>query len=135
QARAGAAVDVHEHGRVSGPDVRIASLGHPLAELRRERAMRLEKEPSQIGLGRHRRHPTGALRTGTSSRDHYAGPMALEVREARPDEFAEAGAVTVAAYEEFVRPGDANWVAYVDELRDVARRAEHATVLVALSVA
>jgi ribosomal protein S18 acetylase RimI-like enzyme len=57
--------------------------------------------------------------------------MTLEVRDVRPEELAEAGAVTVAAYAEFVRPGDADWEAYVDELRDVATRAARAVVLVA----
>ncbi|MDP9242576.1 MAG: GNAT family N-acetyltransferase [Actinomycetota bacterium] len=57
--------------------------------------------------------------------------MTLEVRDVRPEELAEAGAVTVAAYAEFVRPGDADWQAYVEELRDVATRAARAVVLVA----
>ncbi len=57
--------------------------------------------------------------------------MTLEVRDVRPEELAEAGTVTVAAYAEFVRPGDADWEAYVEELRDVAARAARAVVLVA----
>jgi ribosomal protein S18 acetylase RimI-like enzyme len=58
--------------------------------------------------------------------------MAIVVREARPEEFAEAGNVTAAAYAEFVRPEDADWKAYVEELRDVERRAGRAVVLVAV---
>jgi ribosomal protein S18 acetylase RimI-like enzyme len=57
--------------------------------------------------------------------------VTLEVRDVRPEELAEAGAVTVAAYAEFVRAGDADWEAYVQELRDVATRAARAVVLVA----
>jgi ribosomal protein S18 acetylase RimI-like enzyme len=58
--------------------------------------------------------------------------VTLEVRDVRPEELAEAGAVTVAAYAEFVRPGDADWESYVDELRDVGTRAVRALVLVAV---
>src|SRR3954469_12620718 len=58
--------------------------------------------------------------------------MAIVVREARPEEFAEAGDVTAAAYAEFVRPEDADWKAYVEELRDVERRAGRAVVLLAI---
>jgi ribosomal protein S18 acetylase RimI-like enzyme len=57
--------------------------------------------------------------------------MTLEVRDVHPEELAEAGAVTVAAYAEFVRPGEADWEAYVEELRDVATRTVRAVVLVA----
>ncbi|MFL5736909.1 MAG: GNAT family N-acetyltransferase [Actinomycetota bacterium] len=58
--------------------------------------------------------------------------MPIVVREARPEEFAEAGDVTATAYAEFVRPEDADWRAYVEELRDVERRAGRAVVLVAI---
>ncbi|MDP9296852.1 MAG: GNAT family N-acetyltransferase [Actinomycetota bacterium] len=58
--------------------------------------------------------------------------MTFEVRDVRPEELAEAGAVTVAAYSEFVRPGDADWEAYVEELRNVEARAARAVVLVAV---
>ena len=58
--------------------------------------------------------------------------MALVIREARPDEYGEAGDVTAAAYAEFVRPEDADWRAYVEELRDVRSRAARAVVLVAV---
>jgi ribosomal protein S18 acetylase RimI-like enzyme len=57
--------------------------------------------------------------------------MPIVIREARNDEYAEAGDVTAAAYAEFVRPEDADWRAYVEELRDVRSRAERAVVLVA----
>ncbi|MFL5766403.1 MAG: GNAT family N-acetyltransferase [Actinomycetota bacterium] len=58
--------------------------------------------------------------------------MAIVIRGARPEEFAEAGDVTAAAYAEFVRPEDADWRAYVEELRDVRSRAARAEVLVAV---
>jgi ribosomal protein S18 acetylase RimI-like enzyme len=58
--------------------------------------------------------------------------MPIAIREARPDEYAEAGDVTAAAYAEFVRPEDAGWRAYVEELRDVRSRAARAVVLVAV---
>jgi len=58
--------------------------------------------------------------------------MALAIREARPEEYTEAGDVTAAAYAEFVRPQDADWRAYVEELRDVESRAARAVVLVAV---
>ena len=58
--------------------------------------------------------------------------MAIAIREARPEEYADAGEVTAAAYAEFVRPEDADWKAYVEELRDVRSRAARAIVLVAV---
>ncbi len=58
--------------------------------------------------------------------------MPITIREARPEEYAEAGDVTAAAYAEFVRPEDADWRAYVEELRDVRSRAARAVVLVAV---
>ena len=55
--------------------------------------------------------------------------MAIEVRDLRPDEFAEAGRVTAAAYEEFA-PGAASPNRdYLDRVADVAGRAEHAVIL------
>jgi ribosomal protein S18 acetylase RimI-like enzyme len=56
----------------------------------------------------------------------------VEVREARPDEFTEAGAATALAYREFVRPGEASWEEYLDHIADVSSRAAVATVLVAV---
>jgi ribosomal protein S18 acetylase RimI-like enzyme len=58
--------------------------------------------------------------------------MAIEIREAKPEEYSEAGDVTAAAYAEFVRPADASWNDYVEELRDVESRAARAMVLVAI---
>ncbi len=58
--------------------------------------------------------------------------MAIEVREARPDEHAEAGRVTAEAYREFVRPGETLWEDYLEEVADVAGRAQRTTVLVAM---
>jgi ribosomal protein S18 acetylase RimI-like enzyme len=55
----------------------------------------------------------------------------VRIREARPEEFAEAGAVTALAYREFVVPGDVGWEDYLDRIADVASRARSATVLVA----
>ncbi|MBV8301578.1 MAG: GNAT family N-acetyltransferase [Candidatus Dormibacteraeota bacterium] len=51
------------------------------------------------------------------------------VRPATAADFAEAGAVTAAAYCEFITPGDSG--AYLDRLRDVASRADVGAVLVA----
>lgn len=53
-----------------------------------------------------------------------------EVRVVRPDEYAEAGEVVVAAYRHL--PGDHIDDDYAVVLADVARRAEHAAVLVAV---
>lgn len=58
--------------------------------------------------------------------------MALEVRPARPEEYADAGRVVRLAYAEFVRPGDDSWERYLDDLADVAGRARRALVLVAV---
>jgi len=55
----------------------------------------------------------------------------VEIREARPDEFAEAGEVTAFAYREFVDPGETAWEEYLDHIADVASRARAATILVA----
>ncbi len=56
----------------------------------------------------------------------------LEVRRVRPEECAEAGAVTARAYEEYARPASPDWDAYLARIADVAGRAGHTTVLVAL---
>ncbi len=54
----------------------------------------------------------------------------FEIRPPRPDEYAAAGAVTVEAYEvDGHLDGD---VGYDKELRDIARRAELAEVLIAV---
>ena len=56
----------------------------------------------------------------------------MEVREARPEEYDEAGRVTALAYREFARPGDRDWEAYLERIADVASRARVAPVLVAV---
>jgi ribosomal protein S18 acetylase RimI-like enzyme len=58
--------------------------------------------------------------------------MRLEIREARPDEYAEAGEVTALAYREFVRPQDADWDEYLAAIADIGARADRTTILVAL---
>ena len=56
----------------------------------------------------------------------------MEVREARPEEFEEAGAVTALAYREFVAPGEENWERYLDVIADVGARAATAPVFIAV---
>lgn len=56
----------------------------------------------------------------------------MEVREARPEEYAEAGRVTALAYREFVERGETSWEEYLGRIEDVATRARTATVLVAV---
>jgi ribosomal protein S18 acetylase RimI-like enzyme len=58
--------------------------------------------------------------------------MAIEVREARPEEHAEAGRVTADAYREFVRPGDDDWERYLLRIADVRARADQTTIMVAV---
>ncbi len=55
---------------------------------------------------------------------------AVRVRQVRPNEYEEAGAVTALAYGEFVPPDD-DWGGYEKRLADVAARAGRALVLVA----
>ena len=56
--------------------------------------------------------------------------MTLTIREVRPEEHAELGELTVAAYEPLGDESAPDW--YHDELRDVARRAAICPVLVAV---
>jgi ribosomal protein S18 acetylase RimI-like enzyme len=56
----------------------------------------------------------------------------VEIRQARPEEHAEAGAVTALAYREFVRPGETAWEEYLQRIADVDARAAVAAVLVAV---
>ena len=57
----------------------------------------------------------------------------MEVREARPEEYAEAGRVTADAYREFIRPEDpGDWHAYLERIGDVAERARRTTIVVAV---
>lgn len=58
--------------------------------------------------------------------------VTFEVREARPHEYAEAGAVTALAYREFVRPGDAGWEEYLQRIADIESRADRTTIFVAV---
>ena len=56
--------------------------------------------------------------------------MAIEVREARSEEYAETGRITAEAYREFVEPGEEPWERYLEHIADVAGRADRTTVLV-----
>ena len=64
---------------------------------------------------------------------HYVdvGEQQLTIRPARPDEYAAAGTVTVAAY----RAAGMASGAYVNQLRDAATRADEAELLVAVDTA
>jgi len=54
----------------------------------------------------------------------------IEIREAAPDEWDEAGRVTADAYREFAR--DTDWESYLGRIADVRGRADRTTILVAL---
>ncbi len=57
----------------------------------------------------------------------------IEVREARPEDYEDAGRVTAEAYREFVsHTHEQEWLDYLDEIADVGKRARRATVLVAV---
>jgi ribosomal protein S18 acetylase RimI-like enzyme len=56
---------------------------------------------------------------------------AMLVREAAPGEYAEVGRITADAYREFVTGDDPAWTRYLDEIGDVAGRADRTTILVA----
>ena len=56
----------------------------------------------------------------------------MEIRQVRPEEYAEAGRVTALAYQEFAPPGDADWEAYLRVIADVAGRVDRTIVLVAV---
>ncbi len=58
--------------------------------------------------------------------------VSIEVREARPEEYPEAGEVTALAYREFVRPNDADWEEYLGRIADIEARAGRTTILVAV---
>jgi ribosomal protein S18 acetylase RimI-like enzyme len=58
--------------------------------------------------------------------------MTFEVREARPEEYGEAGRVTAEAYREFVQPGQSEWLAYLARITDIGERASRTTILIAL---
>ena len=57
--------------------------------------------------------------------------MTVEIREARPEEYAEAGVVTAEAYREFFSETPV-LASYLDEIADVAGRAPRTTILVAV---
>lgn len=59
------------------------------------------------------------------------GSVTIEVREARPEEHAEAGRVTAEAYREFASAGS-DWDAYLDRIADVGERAARTSILVAV---
>ena len=54
--------------------------------------------------------------------------MTVEIREVRPEEYEEAGRVTADAYRPYARGED--WMEYLEELADVADRAQRTMVLV-----
>jgi ribosomal protein S18 acetylase RimI-like enzyme len=56
----------------------------------------------------------------------------MEIREAAPEEYAEAGRVTAEAYREFVGPGDDDWERYLTRIADVGARAGQTTIMVAV---
>jgi ribosomal protein S18 acetylase RimI-like enzyme len=58
--------------------------------------------------------------------------VAIEVRDARPQEYEEAGRITADAYREFVRPGETAWEQYLAHIADVAGRVDRTAVLVAV---
>jgi ribosomal protein S18 acetylase RimI-like enzyme len=58
--------------------------------------------------------------------------MTVEVREAAPDEYGDAGRVTADAYREFVREGDVSWERYLEHIAAVDARADRTTILVAV---
>ena len=61
--------------------------------------------------------------------------MTIEVREARPDDYEEAGRVTAEAYREFAEPDrsdQSGWSAYLARIADIGERASRTTILVAL---
>jgi ribosomal protein S18 acetylase RimI-like enzyme len=56
----------------------------------------------------------------------------VEIREARPEDYEEAGRVTALAYRDFAPGDDPHWQDYLRRIADVASRAEVTTVLVAV---
>jgi ribosomal protein S18 acetylase RimI-like enzyme len=58
--------------------------------------------------------------------------MAIEIREAHPEEYGETGVVTANAYREFFADADADLRSYLEEIADVAGRAPRTTILVAV---
>ena len=56
----------------------------------------------------------------------------IVVRPVRPEEYVKAGEATARAYREFIPPERPEWQEYVARIGDIAARAEHTVVLVAL---
>ncbi|HEY1331575.1 MAG TPA: GNAT family N-acetyltransferase [Actinomycetota bacterium] len=56
----------------------------------------------------------------------------MQVREALPGEWAEAGKVTADAWREWATPGDQSWLDYLDQIADVSARADRTTILAAV---
>jgi GNAT superfamily N-acetyltransferase len=56
----------------------------------------------------------------------------MEIRDVRPDEYEEAGRVTALAYREYAPPESKGWQEYLEQIADVAGRAERTPVLVAV---
>jgi ribosomal protein S18 acetylase RimI-like enzyme len=56
----------------------------------------------------------------------------MEIREATPAEYDEAGRVTAEAYREHVRPGDDDWERYLLRIADVRARADQTMIMVAV---
>jgi len=57
--------------------------------------------------------------------------VTIEIREARPEEYEEAGRVTADAYREFVTPGR-SWEEYLVRIADIADRAKRTMIIVAV---
>jgi ribosomal protein S18 acetylase RimI-like enzyme len=55
----------------------------------------------------------------------------IEIRQARPEEYAEIGEITAGAYREFVR-SEGDWEDYLGHIADVEGRADRTTILVAV---
>ncbi|HCO03621.1 MAG TPA: GNAT family N-acetyltransferase [Actinobacteria bacterium] len=56
----------------------------------------------------------------------------MEIRDVRPEEYAEAGRVTALAYREYAPPESKGWREYLGQIADVAGRAERTPVLIAV---
>lgn len=56
----------------------------------------------------------------------------MEIREARPEEYADVGDVVAAAYAPFGTPDDQGWNEHLDLVRRVADRAQRTVVLAAV---
>jgi len=57
--------------------------------------------------------------------------VTVEIRDALPEEYEEAGRVTADSYREFARPGS-DWDSYLVRIADIADRIQRTRVLVAV---